>query len=308
MSRMTVPVVLAALALSGCEARGQDGETPPGAGAVAAEPSMPVCEVVGSLVSLPEEVRESSGLAASGRSPGVFWTHNDAGNEAEIYAVDAEGRLVQRVRVAGAESTDWEDLDSGPCDGGHCLFIADIGDNDADRGAITIYRVPEPEESASETMEAVPFHARFPEGPRDAESLFAGPDGALFIITKGRDGPIELYRYPAPQRPGETASLDLVGQLLPAPSDADDRVTAASASPDGRWVAIRTYRTLYVHPLATLISGAPFQPVHFDLTPLGQTQGESLAISGDGTFWLSSEAGDDEEPATLGRLRCTLPG
>src|SRR5690606_35790762 len=101
-----------------------------------------------------------------------------------------------------------------------------------------ILRVPEPEAGSTETATPVTLRARYPGGPRDAESLFAGPDGDLFVVTKGREGPVELFRYPSPHRPGETVTLEVIGQLLPRPSDSDDRVTAATTSPDGRWAAI----------------------------------------------------------------------
>jgi hypothetical protein len=40
--------------------------------------------------------------------------------------------------------TDWEDVAAGPCPGGRCLYVADIGDNTASRPSVTVYRVPEP--------------------------------------------------------------------------------------------------------------------------------------------------------------------
>src|SRR5689334_10296886 len=38
------------------------------------------------------EIKESSGLAASKCQPDVFWTHNDSGDEAFIFAVDKKGK------------------------------------------------------------------------------------------------------------------------------------------------------------------------------------------------------------------------
>ena len=75
----------------------------------------PACTVAGRDISLPQEVRESSGLAQSARDPGLFWTHNDAGGDPTIYAVDEEGALRGLVRVTNAELRDWEDIAAGPC-------------------------------------------------------------------------------------------------------------------------------------------------------------------------------------------------
>ena len=60
----------------------------------------------------------------------------------------------------------------GPCSGGSCLYIGDIGDNDAKRKRVTIYRVPEPEPTAQQPrpLDAV-YHLTYPDGAHDAESL-----------------------------------------------------------------------------------------------------------------------------------------
>lgn len=202
---------------------------------------------------------------------------------------------------------DWEDMEAGACDAGACLYIGDIGDNGADRERITIYRVPEPDPGASETSRVAALHARFPDDARDAEGLFLLPSGELFVVTKGRRGAVELYRYPSPQRPGQTVVLERVRELFPEPEDGDDRVTGATASPDGRWVGIRTYRNLYLYRAADLVGSGAAEPTVIDLSPLGEPQGEALAIAGDGTVWLSSEAENSRDQPRLARLQCTFP-
>lgn len=264
------------------------------------------CEVVTAGAVLPEDVRESSGLARGARGD-VFWTHNDAGNDPVLYAIDETGSLRDRVRVTGASLVDWEDIESAPCADGRCLLVADIGDNDGDRDSITIYQVAEPAAGAVESAPATALHARYPDGPRDAESLFADDAGNLYIVTKGRRGAVALYRYPAPFRAGETVTLERVRELFPEPRHEDDMVTSATSSPDRRWVAIRSYRTLYIYPTDALVGGADVQPVTFDLASLGEAQGESVVLGDDGTVWLSSEAENRNERPSWSRLRCTLP-
>ena len=263
------------------------------------------CEVEAADMALPTEAHESSGLARSPRDPGLFWTHNDAGNEPELFAVNETGGLVQRVRVTGADLVDWEDLEAAPCGDESCLYIGDIGDNDADRDRVTVYRVVEPGDGARRTAPAEALHARYPDGPRDAEALFIDGSGTLYLVTKGRRAAISLYRWPMAAAPGQTVELERVRDLFPEPEDDEDRVTAASATPNGRWVGIRTYRTLYLYPTARLLGQRDATPVTMDLAALAQAQGESVALADDGTVWLSSEADDDRRPR-WGRLRCTL--
>ncbi len=298
---------MAVLALGACDAEWRDAgapELPVGAAVSAAGAA--ACRVADAGRPLPKDAMESRGLARSRRDPALFWTHNDAGNQPDLFAVDSRGTLAGRVRVEGAALEDWEDLAAGPCAGGDCLFVGDIGDNDAARGSITVYRVEEPSPDAPASAPAAALRARYPGGPRDAEALFVIGE-RLYIVTKGRTGPIELYRYPADAQPGETVTLEKRRDLMPAPRTSDDRVTAAAASPDGRWVGIRTYRTLHLYPAAALTGeGELAAPVTMDLRPLKEAKGEGMAIADDGTVWLSSEAAK-KSPPRWARLECTLP-
>lgn len=266
-----------------------------------------VCSVEGAGMELPAEVRESSGLAASFRSPGTFWTHNDRGNDPELFAVDGTGRLLQRVAVAAA-ATDWEDIETGPCEEGDCIYIGDIGDNDAERSVITIYRLQEPLAEESRASALVTLHARYPDGPRDAESLFVRPSGDLYVITKGRREEIALYRYPAPQRPDVLVELERVRVLFPEPEDSDDRVTAATSTRDGSLIAVRTLRSLYFFMADDLVAGKVLRPEMISLAALNEPQGEGLAITDGGMVWLASEADGRDEPPVLNRLRCSFEG
>lgn len=314
MKPIPIFVLLGSLALGACDAENRAAadsaslhmavpseSVPAAAGASGAA----TCEVAAADMALPAEAHESSGLARSARDAAMFWTHNDAGNEPVLFAVNEIGALVQRVRVAGAELVDWEDIEAAPCDGESCLYIGDIGDNDAERDRITVYRVVEPADGTSESAPAEPLHARYPDGPRDAEALFVDGSGTLYVVTKGRRGAISLYRWPMPAAPGQTAALERVRDLFPEPEHNDDRVTAASATPNGRWVGIRTYRTLYIYLTEQLLAQGDTAPLTVDLTGLGQTQGEAVVLADDGTAWLSSEAEDDGR-ARWARLRCTL--
>ena len=272
--------------------------------AALAEPQ--VCEVVAKGIELPGDVRETSGLARSTRGTDIFWTHNDAGNDPVIFAISTAGQLLQRVTVAGASLTDWEDITAGPCPDGSCLYIGDIGDNDGNRTNVTVYRVQEPAPAATTTARAVALRARYPDGPRDAEAMFVDAGGRVHIVTKGRDADIALYRYPATQREGETATLERVRALFPQPRANDDRVTAAAASPDGRWIAIRSYRRLFIYAALELMGATSTTPIEFDLAPLAEQQGESLVLTDNGDVWTSSEAENRGARPTLARLRCRL--
>lgn len=195
--------------------------------------------------TLPKAVRESSGLVKSRRHPDkdVFWTLNDSGNPAWIYAVDGEGGLLREVEIPKAKNIDWEDLaldDSGR------LVIADIGDNARKRTSFTLYRLPEPDAFNKDEKVSEPqaFQFRFPdgEGPFDAEALFArGP--CAYLLTKDAKT-TRCYRLPLPEKPppdGKPVVAEFVGS-----TEKIATITGASISPDGLHIALVTYLAVRV--------------------------------------------------------------
>ena len=263
------------------------------------------CAVLDSVRPLPSVARESSGFARSLRDPALFWTHNDAGNSPVLYGVTNRGSLAATVKVEGAGMVDWEDIDSAPCRNGNCLFVGDIGDNDAKRSTITVYELSEPAPGAS-SARPVSLPARYPGGARDAEALFV-VGGKIFIVTKGRTGPVELYKYPDGRGGNAVATLSLVRELLPKPRGGSDLVTSAAVSPDGKWVGVRSYRTLFLYRTAELTGETKeLTALTVDIGKLREAKGEGLAIADDGTVWLTSE-GDKKRPPSWSRLKCSLP-
>lgn len=268
-----------------------------------------LCSIPHHTGTLPKELKEASGVAASRRYPGTLWLHNDSGYSPYIYAADSTGHVHTRVQVVGARNRDWEDIALGPCPTGDCIYIADTGDNRLRYATATIYRIPEPAPGDTVTAAAEHFPIRYPHGARDVEALYTLPDGSIFLISKGRKHPAELFRYPPPLRPGETVTLELIQELsddaLPIPY----QLTAASATPDGRWIAVRSYSTLQLYrprPDGTLAPALPLPGISLD--PLAEPQGEGVTISDDGTILLVSEAGPAKVPGTIGRIHCDLQG
>ena len=98
------------------------------------------------LGAVPPPITEASGLAVSRDNGGVVWTHNDSGGAASLYALGRRGELRATLPLSGAINVDWEDMaiGPGPAGGPDWLYAADIGDNDAVRPSVRVYRVAEP--------------------------------------------------------------------------------------------------------------------------------------------------------------------
>jgi hypothetical protein len=108
-------------------------------------------------------------------------------------------------------------------------------------------------------------------------------------------------------RAGAVARLERLRQLAPAGIPRSERITGASASPDGEWIALRTLKSLAFYHARDLVAGAAAEPLRFDLAPLKEAQGEAVGFGDRGVVYLTSEAGKKSSPATLARLTCTLP-
>jgi hypothetical protein len=266
----------------------------------------PNCRVTGKSVPL-RELPEASGVAASRRTPGLFWAHNDSGDPV-IFGIDAAGAIKSRVRVTGAGVDDWEDIAVGPCPQGSCVYIADIGDNNRSRKQITLYRVAEPAPGDAATSRAEAFHAVYPDGPHDAEALFVSRESDVFLITKGDPGSVALFKFPRPLASGTTLPLQQIGQPAGgAKTEAKDRPTAADMSPDGRWVVVRTTDWLAFYRTADLIAGRWREAFRTDLSGLGERRGEGITFAGNDTLILVGEAGGRlRGDGTFAQLTCTL--
>jgi hypothetical protein len=272
----------------------------------ASPPAGEVCTAAGATRPLDDEIHESSGVAVSRAHAGIFWTHNDSGDPL-LYAVDGEGRTAGRVRVTGARVEDWEDVALAPCpSGGDCLYVADIGDNDAERPSVTVYRVPEPAPGAAQSAPAEAIRLRYPDGAHDAEALFV-LDGAIHVVTKGESGPVAVYRAPRDAAPGAEVTMERIRELSSNKVDRKARITSADASLDGRWVVMRTLESASIYPAAGLAGSGPLTPRTVDLKGLDEKQGEGIAFGPGGSLVVTGEGGKKDRSATFARLRCTLP-
>jgi hypothetical protein len=278
---------------------------PPGAFAGQRAAPPPACRLDGPVARLPL-LAEASGLALSRREPTRLWSHNDSGQPV-LFALDSRGAVAGRLRITNAAVGDWEAVATGPCPAGSCVYVADIGDNDATRGHITIYRVPEPATiAAAMTAAADVFRASYPDGAHDAEALLVTPDGLLYIVTKGDREPVGLYRFARDMRPGVGTMLERVGgspgTRKKTPPAA--RVTDGSVSPDGRWVVLRTARALTFHRTAEFTAGNWQEARRVDLASLEEPQGEGVAIGPDDVVYVAGEGGGKGRPGTFAHLSC----
>lgn len=251
---------------------------------------------------LPEILRESSGVAWSRISDGVLFSHNDGGHEASIYALDLQGTLLGEIPLVGVRNRDWEDIATGECGAGACIYLADIGDNAVAREQIVLYRIPDGGVFDGQPVQAESFPMVLPDGPRDMESLFVLPGEEVYFVSKGRNHAVSLYHYPPPLRPNEVVTLEWVQDFTDSRLSITRQITGADASFDGRVVAIRSYSAL---TFFTWVEGqlSPLEGGKVELRTLNEVQGEGIGLGPGGEVVLTSEGIRSVDPA-LRMLNC----
>ena len=220
-------------------------------------------EVIGKVTH--PELGEISGLAKS--SDGTFyWVHNDSGDSARVFAIDAEGNVIGPSwmnlgpddwpghTIDNAWHFDWESI--AVVDG--TVLIADVGNNGNARRDLGVYLLSEPNPRAVTKARAhgflavvYPDQTAFPaeQWHFDCEALFVD-NGVLHFITKHREaGRINT------QEPGAKlyrlgggifesvfgGELELVGS-----HEGITSATGADLSPDGGTLAVSSYTALWL--------------------------------------------------------------
>ncbi len=197
------------------------------------------------IALLPEQISESSGLAAASDGES-FWTHNDSGGLPGLYRVGLDGALKEVVRFQSISNKDWEDL---AADQDGRLWIGDFGNNGNARRDLKIYILPQAWEKAPEEdkIGTITFrYARqteFPEQARqrnyDCEAFFHH-DSHLYLFSKntGRK-PRYTMLYKMPAEAGDYTLQPVDSIRL------NETITGADISPDGKQFALLSYGKVF---------------------------------------------------------------
>jgi len=262
---------------------------------------------------------EASGLAASRRNPGYYYTHNDSQGRPHVYVINRHGRICLTLRLIGAENCDWEDiaLAPGAQPGTFDVCVADIGDNKSERAGVVFYRFPEPQLDASVRargaldVQSRVFRCKYEDGARNAEAFAVDPrTGDGYVFSKCFDGASHVYRLAAPWDATAVSTLKRAGTLRFPPATALARmVTAADISPDGTRLVTRSYVGGWEWCWPKRDDATAFtlvfeqQPTALELA--SESQGEALCFSADGRALLTIS---ENTPTTLYEVRPTENG
>lgn len=241
-----------------------------------------------------KEINEASGIAASRKNAGVLWIHNDSGDSARVFAVTTTGKHLGTYNFSGISVVDCEDIavGPGPIRGRSYIYLADIGDNNAVRTDIVVYRVEEPTVFVNQQPVTVnltgveTLRLKYEDGARDAETLMVDTNGDLYIVSK-REIRSRLYRVAASELTKfGTAVLRFKAELPWG------WATAGDISPDGCEILIRGYNnaSVWSRPSGSNLWNA-FKGKEYRVPVAIEPQGEAICYASDGRGYYTVSEG-----------------
>ena len=237
----------------------------------------------------PGFIDQVSGIADSKINQGYLWIVEDSGNPPEIKLLKYDGMVLKKICLKNAVNRDWEDLalSSGPNNSLSYLYIADIGDNDAQHNNYLIYRFAEPLAGIDTvyTWEEISF--TYADGAHDAETILVDHQTKdIYIITK-RDATSKIYKLAYPQSTSSDNPLQYVASF------SFSGVVGAAISNNGNEILVKTYTDLFYwnREEGKTIENT-LQEKSIKIEYLQEPQGEAVCFKNDGSgFFTLSEKG-----------------
>lgn len=245
---------------------------------------------------------EISGIAASGFRNNIYYVHNDSGDTSRFFAITPDGRIKNTIYFKGDPkeplgTCDFEDIAVGPGPeaGKSYVYAGDIGDNAAKRKYITIYRIEEQHSWDKDSVTNAPsaaIHFKYPDQPKDAETLMVDPIEKLFYIVSKRSDSVTVYTSPLSFHPNDTLTLTKRCKLHFKGWPPFKWITAGDISKDGQQILLKNYTRVYYwrrennEPIWKTMMRKP------DELPYKQEkQGEAIGFTPDGKAYYTTSEG-----------------
>ena len=245
------------------------------------------------------DLNEASGIAASKCQQDVYWSHNDSGDDAFVFAIAGNGKHLGTWKVTGASNRDWEDIASYKDPNGKCyVLIGDTGNNELERGEMAIYRIEEPtidEVSARSsrreslaTAAASSLIFNYPDAKHDAETLLVNSQsGDIYVLTKSKSQPSQVFKL-KPEFGEQRQTAVSIAQIT-VPAVPNGLLTGGDISVDGKRVVLCD--DFFGYELELPAGATSFdeiwkqKPLRFDLGK--REAGEAVGYSADGRFVIA---------------------
>jgi len=181
------------------------------------------------------ELVEASGLVASHRYPGVYYSIQDSLNPSNVYAIRYDGQSLGKFDLEGIQQNDWEDITMLEYNGVDYIYLGDTGNNwdghcrGINYDDMRAIRFPEPDmDQLTGGLISIPssditvMTLKNPNQPsecddrtkQDFECLMADQlSGDIYLVQKNIYSPdVSLYKF-TPTSNSETIMLQEVGKV-----------------------------------------------------------------------------------------------
>jgi hypothetical protein len=246
---------------------------------------------------------EISGIAASGIHDGIYYVHNDSGDTSRFFAITPQGKIKSVIYFKGDTKEkqgvlDCEDIavGPGPAKGKSYVYMGDIGDNGSVRKYITVYRMEEQQSwigtDSIVKVNPVPVHFKYPDGPRDAETLMVDPIEKLIYIVSKRTDSVAVYTSPLSFKANDTVVLTKRCKLYFNGFRPFKWITAGDISKDGQQILLKDYVKVYYwkrqdkEPVWKTMQRKPAEQPYQQ-----EKQGEAIGFTPDGKGYYTTSEG-----------------
>lgn len=274
---------------------------------------------------------EISGITHHHSDPDLFWVHNDSLDQPRLFLITKQGEERAEVHIQPADRSkvshvDWEDIASSrldPIDGENVIYVADSGNNFHWRSDLKIYAFQNLDGPSAQLKLIRTYPYQLPNQTQrpptgfspsrclDSEALF-WRRGELYLIGKCvLGGPTPIWHLPRQSgHVSETIQAKKVA-TLPIPPSAHPlfaRVTAADYHHELDWLAVLTYRSVWVFKLSQTSGPSEDDPSEVSITEVTHCLLESvipLSVSqAEGITWVENttpvlRGKTDQPPETM---------
>lgn len=249
-----------------------------------------------------KEMNEISGISASGIVKDIYYVHNDSGDTSRFFSISPDGKLISTIYFKGATKAekgvvDCEDIAVGPGPDSKksYVYMGDIGDNYSMRKFITVYRMAEQSSFFKEGVThatATPLHLKYPDGPKDAETLMVDPLEKLIYIVSKRHDTVAIYTAPLAYKANDTVVMARRAKLFFKGFKPFKWITAGDISKDGHQILLKSYEKVYYwkrnddEPVWKVMQEKPEE-----LNYQQERQGEAIGFTADGKGYYTTSEG-----------------
>lgn len=248
-------------------------------------------------------LKESSGIAFSILDPSCVWTHNDSGGIGQVLAFNQLGKYCGRAVLRRVRPADFEDMAAyTDPDGTPRLLVADVGDNDSKRNAVTLYLFDEPDPSDRAGVDWFQkVIVRYAGGSQNCESVTVDVKNNRILLLGKSPLFATLHQIPLPKR---VVSKDPKKLVTEVKTKAIARLalpmaTGMDLDPNSGDLWISSYFQAYHFPSdsdTSLESRLKNPPRLIPMPKLRQI--EAIAVDDSGRVWVTSEG----SPARMQRV------